>query len=116
LLDKLLGIGAGGATGDPWSGLRTTSSGAARLSSAIGKTANGNSREASAGRSDRPLVEVHNYSSAKVRTEERSDGHGGRQPVLIMEDQMAASLARPGSAPNKVMHGAYGVQQRLIKR
>ncbi len=68
------------------------------------------------GQNEKLQLTVNNYSNANVRTEEESDGRGGRRSTLIIEDMTAQSLSRPGSSAARTMRQNYGVQQRLIKR
>jgi len=111
LLEKLLGIGAGS---DAWSGMRTPSAGASRLSTAIGKAANGNS--GNSGHAAASKIDIHNYSSAKVSVKESRDQDGGRKIDVMMDDVMAANVARPGSQTSKALKGRFGVSSQLVKR
>ncbi|MER8762896.1 M15 family metallopeptidase [Mesorhizobium sp. M0968] len=58
---------------------------------------------------------VHNYGNSNVRTEEEDDGKGGRRTNVIIGEQLATEMNRPGSAPNRVLN-SRGARQPLKRR
>lgn len=60
-------------------------------------------------------VNIINRSDAAVRTERRSGGSGIALDVMI-DEAVAAKLARPGSSSNRALRTGFGVQPALTRR
>lgn len=58
---------------------------------------------------------IHNYGSSNVSTDEEDDGKGGRRTNVIIGEQLATEMNRPGSAPNRVLN-SRGARQPLKRR
>lgn len=61
-------------------------------------------------------INIYNTTNSNVRTEEESDGRGGRRTNIFLEEAMADGLSRPGSAARRSMASNYGLQNRMVKR
>ena len=61
------------------------------------------------------VTEIHNHTSAKVRTEEEQTPTGGRRQRIVIEEVVGAAISRKGSAASKAL-GTMGVQPKTVVR
>ncbi len=62
-----------------------------------------------------PLVVVNNNSRSTVRTEQEDDGRGGRRAVLVVEDQVAGMVSRPGSRVGGALASSFGLRRSTVR-
>lgn len=61
-------------------------------------------------------INIHNYAGANVRSEEESDGRGGRRTNIFVEESVSDAISRPGSAARGTLGRSYGLRPTMIKR
>jgi len=61
-------------------------------------------------------VHIHNNVGAKVKTQETQDSQGNRRIEVMLDEQVAGSLARSGSATRSTMEEQYNVAPRIKQR
>lgn len=61
-------------------------------------------------------ISIHNYAGANVRTEEESDGRGGRRTNIIVEESVGDAISRPGSSARNTLGRSYGMRPKMVKR
>lgn len=62
------------------------------------------------------IVNIHNYSSARITETETEDGRGGRRTELVIEDQIGGMISRTGSAPQRAMRQTFGLRNAVARR
>ena len=85
------------------------------LSSVIGQPGAG-SMIAPAAKMAATNVRIEQKIPASIQVAEEDDGAGGKRLAVMIDEENAASLARPGSRSSRAMRSRFGVKQRLVKR
>lgn len=61
-------------------------------------------------------MQVVNNAGAEVKTEKRDNDSGGLDIVMMIDQAVAESVSKPGSASNRALRTNFGARQQLTRR